>query len=268
MNGTQHTSRMGDGTTIAWSRRGSGPCVVLVHGITESSSAWQPVADRLADDFEVITIDLRGHGRSSRADDYGLAAMAGDVATVIGEAEVEAPSLVGHSLGGIVVSAVGAVVPVSSVVNVDQSLRLDEFKEQLVAAEPLLRDAEAFPTVMAALFEGMAGELLSESERSRLSGLRRPDQDVVLGVWQLILEASIDVIAAAMDDALAGYAHTSVPYLSLFGMFPGDDYEAWLTSRVPGAKIDVWPDMGHYPHLVAPERFVERLKDFWRSEPG
>jgi len=266
MTGTQHTSRMGDGTTIAWSRQGGGPSVVLVHGITENSSAWQPVVERLAEDFEVITIDLRGHGRSSRADDYGLAAMAGDVATVIGEAEVDAPRLVGHSLGGIVVSAVGAAVPVNSVVNVDQSLRLDDFKEQLVAVEAMLRDSEVFPTVMAALFDGMAGELLSESERSRLSGLRRPDQDVVLGVWQLILEASIDGITTAVDDALAGYARTRVPYLSLFGMNPGDDYELWLTSKVPGAKIDVWPEMGHYPHLVDPERFVEHLKAFWRSE--
>ncbi len=256
---------MGDGTTVAWTSEGAGPPVILIHGITENSSAWGPVADRLAEDFEVFAIDLRGHGRSGRADDYGLGAMAGDVAAVMVEAAIERPHLVGHSLGGAVVSAVGSAVPVASVVNIDQSLRLDEFKEQLGAVEEMLRDPEVFPTVVAALFDEMAGPLLPESERTRLSELRRADQDVVLGVWQMILESSVDEISAAVDEALGGYATGVVPYLSLFGSDPGDDYRGWLVGKVPGAEVEVWSGHGHYPHLVDPGRFVERLGEFWAA---
>ncbi len=256
---------MGDGTTIAWTRRGTGPPVILVHGITENSSAWGPVADRLAEEFEVFAIDLRGHGRSGRADDYGLAAMAGDVAAVMIDAAIQRPHLVGHSLGGVVVSAVGAAGPVASVVNVDQSLRLDGFKEQLGAVEEMLRDPEVFPTVMAALFDEMAGPLLAESERTRLGDLRRADQDVVLGVWLMILESSVDEIGRAVDEALAGYAKASIPYLSLFGSDPGQEYRSWLAAKIPGAEVEVWPGHGHYPHLVDPGRFVDRLGAFWAT---
>ncbi|HHO58195.1 MAG TPA: alpha/beta hydrolase, partial [Oceanithermus profundus] len=37
----------------------------------------------------------------------------------------------------------------------------------------------------------------------------------------------------------------------------------WLAARIPGAAVEVWPDYGHYPHLVDPDRFVERLRTFW-----
>ena len=78
-----------DGTTIAWSRRGSGTPVVLVHGITESAATFDPVVERLlAHDpgLEVITLDLRGHGESGMSATYDLAAMVGDVIAVIGAA--------------------------------------------------------------------------------------------------------------------------------------------------------------------------------------
>ena len=58
------------------------------------------------------------------------------------------PHLVGHSLGGAVVSAVGAVLPVSSIINIDQSLQLDGFKEQLHEFEEQLRDPAAFPLLL------------------------------------------------------------------------------------------------------------------------
>jgi pimeloyl-ACP methyl ester carboxylesterase len=78
----EHTATASDGTSIAWSRAGSGDTVVLVHGITESAASFEPITERLATDHEVITLDLRGHGESGSATDYGLAAMAGDVAAV------------------------------------------------------------------------------------------------------------------------------------------------------------------------------------------
>jgi pimeloyl-ACP methyl ester carboxylesterase len=47
----------------------------------------------------------------------------------------------------------------------------------------------------------------------------------------------------------------------LHGIDPGPDYAGWLRARVPDAMVEVWPDHGHYPHLVDPERFVARLVD-------
>jgi len=261
---THLKSIMDDGTEISWARQGSGDPVVMVHGITESSESWGTVPELLAADFEVITIDLRGHGRSTSATDYSLVAMAGDVGSVIASSGVDRPHLVGHSLGGAVVSAVGAMVPVASVVNIDQQLKLGDFKSQLEAFESMLRDPDMFRTVMVGLFDGMVGPL-NEAEKARLVGIRRIDQEVVLGAWQMIFEQSTDEIDAAVDLILAGYGASEVPYLSLFGSDPGPTYESWLADRVAGSSVEVWADHGHYPHLVDQSRFIERVRAFWAA---
>jgi pimeloyl-ACP methyl ester carboxylesterase len=50
--------------------------------------------------------------------------------------------------------------------------------------------------------------------------------------------------------------------LALHGSDPGAGYMAWLSDVIPQARLEVWPDEGHYPHLVEPVRFVNRLEDF------
>lgn len=58
-----------------------------------------------------------------------------------------------------------------------------------------------------------------------------------------------------------------VPYLSIHGVDPGAEYAHWLADLIPGALVEVWPDLGHYPHLVEPARFVSRLAAFDSSLP-
>ncbi|MFK8023105.1 MAG: alpha/beta fold hydrolase [Ilumatobacter sp.] len=254
-----------DGTTIAYDDHdgGDGTPVVLVHGITESSVSWDPVIPRLTSGRRVVSVDLRGHGRSGTAQDYGFEALAGDVTAVIDHLGLERPHIVGHSLGGVVVSVLGCTHDVASVVNVDQPLKLDDFGAQVGAMADQLRDPDAFPLVMGAVFDMMKGELISESEMARVNDARRPDQQVVLGIWDLLLNASSHDVAAAVESFLAGYAGGEVPYLSLFGLDPGDGYTEWLTARIPAATVESWADHGHYPHLVDVDRFVDRLEQFW-----
>jgi pimeloyl-ACP methyl ester carboxylesterase len=265
----QHVATTPDGTSIRWSRTGSGEAVVLVHGITESAAAFDPITERLATTHEVITMDLRGHGESDRSAAYDLSAMASDVATVIAAAGVSRPHLVGHSLGGAVVTAAGSMLDVASVVDIDQSLQLDAFKAQLMPAEPMLRDAEQYQLVTGAMFEMMMGDMLSADEVARVNALRRADHEVVLGVWDLLLTQPVEAIAAAVDEALSGYAGRSVPYLAVFGLDPGDGYADWLSERISGSAVEYWADdshqYGHYPHLVDPDRFVARLREFWNA---
>lgn len=265
----QHTATAADGTTIAWSRTGSGEPVVLVHGITESASSLDPIAARLAPTHDVITLDLRGHGESGLTSHYDLASMATDLAAVVAAAGVERPHLVGHSLGGAVVTAAGSMLDVASVVDIDQSLQLDAFKAQLMPAEAMLRDPEQYQVVIDAIFEAMMGELLSTEEQARVNALRRADHEVVLGAWELLLSRPVEEIAAAVELALAGYSGREVPYLSLFGIDPGEGYAAWLAERIPGSVVECWTEggrpYGHYPHLVDPDRFVARLHEFWNT---
>ena len=246
--------------TIGYESVGDGPAIVLVHGITEDRRAWDPLVDRfVAAGYRVTAVDLRGHGASSHRPPYDLATMAGDVAAVLDAEGAADPMLVGHSLGGTVVSAYAAAFPCRAVVNVDQPLALAGFQDALRALEPDLRgDAAAFRAAIAAIFDQMVGPL-PDDERSRIAHLRAPDQQVVLGIWDLVL-----VAPAADLDALVGEVAASItaPYLSLHGIDPGPDYEGWLRARLPSATVEVWQEHGHYPHLADPDRFVARVVAF------
>jgi pimeloyl-ACP methyl ester carboxylesterase len=246
-----------DGVEIAYDVTGSGPPLVLVHGITECRRAWDPLVADLATDHTVVAIDVRGHGESGLAPSYDSLAMAGDVAAVVASLALPEPLVVGHSMGGIVATAFAAAHPCRAVVNVDQSIALGDFQDLVRSAEPLLR-SDDFTDVITALFDGMQGPLPAD-EVARIGALRQPRQDVVLGVWSPLLELS----RADLDELVASLAaEVRAPYLSLHGTDPGSDYRAWLQDAIPSATVEVWDGDGHYPHLVEPARFLDRLRAF------
>ncbi len=143
-------------------------------------------------------------GDPPATDSYDVVDLAGDVMAAVASEGIENARFVGHSLGGVVVSAAAASgAPVRSVVNVDQPLKLDDFQDGLQAAAPALRDPASFPQVMNALFDGMTGDVIGESERDRLAALRRLDQDVVLGIWSPVLDSTRDALAERMETMCA-----------------------------------------------------------------
>jgi pimeloyl-ACP methyl ester carboxylesterase len=89
------------GHRVSYRTTGSGPAVLLLHGIANSSDTWAKVAPLLSERFTVIAPDLLGHGESATPrGDYSLGAHASgarDVVTALGHERV---TVVGHSLGG------------------------------------------------------------------------------------------------------------------------------------------------------------------------
>jgi pimeloyl-ACP methyl ester carboxylesterase len=254
------------GATLHVEVTGDGEPVVLVHGLSESGASWAPIVDRLSASKRVVVVDLPGHGRSPATGSYDVADLAGAVAAAVTSEGIEHARFVGHSLGGVVVSAVaGSGAPVRSVVNVDQSLKLDDFQEALQASASALRDPGSFPNLMNAMFDGMMGDVLAASERDRLGALRRLDQDVVLGVWSVVIDSTRDALAERVETLARDIR---CPYLAIHGIDPGPEYEVWLDRLVPGATVEVWDGFGHYPHLVDPDRFVRRLEKFWATDRG
>src|SRR4051812_10161016 len=80
---------------------GSGPPLVLIHGMVNSSRHWEQVALRLADRYTVIAPDLIGHGDSATPrGDYSLGAHAASIRDLLSVIGVERATIVGHSLGG------------------------------------------------------------------------------------------------------------------------------------------------------------------------
>ena len=89
------------GHRVYYRRAGSGPPVVLIHGMVNSSRHWEGVAQRLADHYTVIAPDLIGHGDSATPrGDYSLGAHAAFIRDLLSVIGVDRASIVGHSLGG------------------------------------------------------------------------------------------------------------------------------------------------------------------------
>src|SRR5438094_6273676 len=89
------------GHRVIYRVAGSGPPVVLVHGMVNSSRHWEAVARQLADRYTVIAPDLIGHGDSATPrGDYSLGAHAAVIRDLLASLGIDRATLVGHSLGG------------------------------------------------------------------------------------------------------------------------------------------------------------------------
>lgn len=246
---------------IAWEEEGSGPPIVLVHGLTEDRRGWDPVVELLRDDFRCVRLDLRGHGESDDSDDYAAPSMAADVGTVVAEAGItEPPLLIGHSLGAMVVTAYAAGAPVGAVVNVDQSLELAPFATALGGLASQLRGTEAeFRAALEMAFAGLGTAAIPEPWRTWAEGKHAAArQEVVTGVWSMVLDSDPAELQAFVDPMLRAVA---APYLAIHGGDPGPGYAGWLRERIASAAVEVWDGDGHYPHLVEPERFARRVRE-------
>src|SRR5512146_1444390 len=80
---------------------GSGPAILLIHGIGDNSTTWSTVQTKLAQRFTVIAPDLLGHGKSDKPRaDYSVAAFANGMRDLLAVLGIERVSIVGHSFGG------------------------------------------------------------------------------------------------------------------------------------------------------------------------
>jgi pimeloyl-ACP methyl ester carboxylesterase len=98
--------------SINYTSEGTGRCLVLLHGYTESLKIWKKFDEVLSRTFRVITIDLPGFGRSECvAEVHTMELMADVVREVLRNANVDQCLMVGHSMGGFVTLAFARKYP-------------------------------------------------------------------------------------------------------------------------------------------------------------
>jgi pimeloyl-ACP methyl ester carboxylesterase len=108
-----------DGTRIYYERHGSGPVILFVHGSGGHHAAWWQQTAALREEFTVVTLDLRGFGRSdSSMPEFDGQDFPGDVAAVLDHADLTDAMLVGQSIGSVAALRAALLRPgrVSSVV--------------------------------------------------------------------------------------------------------------------------------------------------------
>jgi pimeloyl-ACP methyl ester carboxylesterase len=102
-------------STLALTRTGTGPPLVLLHGLGSARTAWDPVVPALAQRFDVLAVDLPGFGDSAPLPgEPRPAALAAAVAGLLDDLGVATPHLAGNSLGGWVALELAGTRPVAS----------------------------------------------------------------------------------------------------------------------------------------------------------
>ena len=100
-----------DGATHYYTSYGTGPPVVFVHGLGGSGNVWHGVMQAMEQHHNVVALDLRGHGRSDGRGKFAVEGWARDVEALIHHLELPAVTLVGHSLGTLIVQYLAQTQP-------------------------------------------------------------------------------------------------------------------------------------------------------------
>ena len=272
------------GHRVTYRTAGDGPLVVLVHGIAGNSQQWDQVIDLLADRFTVLAPDLLGHGQSAKPrGDYSLGAYAVSIRDLLIALDHRRATVVGHSLGGgvamqfayeypvfcerlVVVSSGGLGREVHPLLQA-ATLPGAEFVLPLIASERLTAAGSAVAQWLSRL--GLqAGPDLAEMARGYASLADAGTRQAFLHTLRAVIEPGGQRVSAT--DRL--YLSSMMPSLVIWGradpLIPVEHADI-AHGRMPGSRLEVFDEAGHFPHLEEPIRFARVLSDFMEStEPA
>jgi pimeloyl-ACP methyl ester carboxylesterase len=280
--GARHTTLHGH--DVAYRQAGSGPVVVLVHGITSSSATWERVMPYLADRFTVIAPDLAGHGESAKPrGDYSLGAHASSLRDLLLTLGHERATFVGHSLGGGIVMQFSYQFPerCERLVLVDSgglgrdvswllraaTLPGCEFVLPFLAATRLLDAGARAGGLLRRLGLGLGTDL---EEMAR--GHSTLSDSAARAAFVHTLRSVVEPGGQRVDASNRLYLAEHLPFLVIWGerdsIIPVSHGHA-THERMPNSRLEVFPRSGHFPQLDEPERFLDVLVDFIDStEPA
>jgi pimeloyl-ACP methyl ester carboxylesterase len=262
---------------VSYRTAGSGPVLLLIHGMAGSSETWQRVLPGLAEHFTVVAPDLLGHGGSDKPrGDYSLGAFACTLRDLLVALGHERVTVVGQSLGGGVAMQFSYQYP-------ERTERL-----VLVGSGGLGREVNRLLRLLTlpgseGVLRLACGRRVRGAIQSVGSGVARiglHPAPVVAELWRSYaslsddatrhaflrtLRAVVDPRGQAVSASNRLHLAAEVPTLIVWGdsdpIIPVDHAYAAFES-IPGSRLEIFEGVGHYPHCEAPERFVEVLTEF------
>ena len=258
---------------------GSGPVILLIHGIGDNSTTWTTVQAKLAQRFTVIAVDLLGHGQSDKPRaDYSIAAYANGMRDLLSVLDIERATVIGHSLGGgvamqftyqfpqlverLVLVGAGGVTK-----DVNVALRL--------ASLPMGSEALALlrlPLVLPALqiFGRAAGLVLGSTAVGRdlpdvLRILADLPEPMASSAFTRTLRAVVDWRGQSVTMLDRCYLTQSVPVQIVWGaedVVVPVSHAQMAHAAMPGSRLEIFERSGHFPFHDDPDRFVEVIERF------
>lgn len=251
-----------DGGSLYYEEHGGGPPLVFVHGLACAHEDWREQVSHFAPSHHVVSLDLRGHGRSAgHTSGFDMLTLGADLAALLAHIELPAAVLVGHSMGCRVVLECARIAPdaVSGLVLIDGSRlatgNADSMRRKTRAALAAVGHEAFFEHLFTQMFGANSDPALRDAAVARAGEL--PES----------IGSSLMVEMVAWDAELAEQALSSpkVPITILqsthlnaqrerVSLQPGET-TPWLdlaNRLAPQCEIAIVSGVGHFAMIEAP----------------
>lgn len=248
-----HMITSADNVPIAYESRGFGkPALVFIHGWSCDRTYWNEQLKPFGQKYEVVTIDLAGHGESGiERDDWTIESFGNDVASVVEKLGLKDVILIGHSMGGDVIVSAAQRLPgrVKGLIWVDVYKQLGTYRTP--------EQVEAFMAPFRNSFK--------EKTDSFVRSMFAPDADplLVTRVARDMSSAPPDIALASMRSSITNDRKVTAALeklkLPLIAINPSEPPTDIASMTKYGAKVVLMPGAGHFPMLEKPAEFNRLL---------
>jgi pimeloyl-ACP methyl ester carboxylesterase len=272
------------GHKVRFNIAGEGPPVVLIHGVAGRAAQWDQTMLQLAEQHTVIAPDLLGHGESAKPrGDYSLGAFASGIRDLLIGLDIEGATVVGHSLGGgiamqfayqfpercqrlVLASSGGLGQDVHPVLRA-ATLPGSELVLPLIAHEKLLEIVGLVPRAL-----GKIGLRTGPDIAEMAQGYASLSNAEGRAAFIHTVRAVIDPMGQRINATDRIYLASKMPTLIIWGrrdrIIPVAHAEP-AHKGMPGSRLELFDDSGHFPHLDDPLRFARTLMHFFdETEPA
>jgi len=259
-----------NGVELYYQRQGRGEPLLLVHGLLFSAESWRDQFDVLAEDYDVIAVDLRGQHRSETTPDladFDLWNQAEDIHGLIAQLGIAPVHYAGLSMGGMIGMRLAIRHPddLRDLILLDTSARGEdpEKAERYEAMRRVMRRGElehVLPALPSVFFADAYVTDHPEKVEAWFESLRQGNADG----FALASEA-VDT----RDDISGQLDQVRLPTLVIHGSedVPIEVEEAeLLAARIPGARLEIVKGAGHQSNLDHPEEVTGLIQDFLATQ--
>jgi pimeloyl-ACP methyl ester carboxylesterase len=247
--------------------QGTGPVIVLLHGFGAALDWWDDIASDLLTDHRVIRVDLIGHGGTEAPNSrYAIQRQAALVSAILDKLSVDRITLIGHSMGGEVATALAEVKP--------------ERIQRLIFIDAPPTVGNTFSILADAYFAPVIGEFLSHfhSDATIRRGLAQgfaPGFPVPESFVGDLKQLTYTAFREAHEGSIS-YRRAKPPYERLAALTPVPPLLALTGAldaivppehlqfykRIPGSEVAVIERAGHSPMVEKPMRTLELIRQF------
>ncbi len=252
--------RVGD-INLYYEMTGQGPPLLFLHGLGSSTRDWAAQVDCFAPDYQVITVDVRGHGQSDKPPGpYSVSLLAADIAGLLKALQIGTVHLVGLSMGGMIAFQLAVDAPQLlesiTIVNIGPELIARTAKEKIQffirAIIPRVLGMRKMGQILAArLFPRPEQEIIRQEFIERWA---ENDKNAYLASWKALAGWSV-------ADHLG---KINIPTLVIAGdqdYTPVEHKKAYV-AQMPRAELVVIADSHHATPVDQPDQFNQALACF------